>query len=710
MSQTTFRILLIGDDVDGRSALSGLLSGLGGCTVGAVSSTDAEPLHSNGLPPHLVVLDAPTGTAGLEAAHRLIRDGQTQGAPILLLSPAFDAEAFARLGLPVDAVDCLCKPAANSLLLSRVAVYQRWFEQEQRLAEAAARLASTEERLQLSDAVIRNMSDAMMILEADETISGINPAFTRTTGYSEAQAIGRPASLLDSGRHDAGFFDAMRRSLRETGQWKGEIWNRIASGESRPEWLDVSVIRNHQGGIQRYVCIYTDLGDQDQIRRHLHQMAYYDNLTGLANRELFQDRLSGAIASAVREKHKIAVMFIDLDRFKEINDSLGHGVGDALLKEVAVRIRACVRASDTVARQGGDEFTVILPSLRRVSRAGSVADKITQALRLPFNLSGHTLHISTSIGIGLYPQDGADAETLVKNADLALYQAKEAGRDNYQFCSKDLTLKAQERFRLEGELNRAIELKEFRVHFQPLFGLERGELVGAEVLLRWQHPTEGLQPPDRFLKVAEDSGLIARIDTWVLTTACRQVMDWQDQGIVLPKISVNISGFDIERTDLAASVRQALEHSGLSADRLELEVSEGFVMSHAERALGVLDEVRQLGVQLAIDDFGTGYSSMAYLKRLPVNRLKIDGSFVADLGADGDHAAITRAIVALGRSLGLTIIAEGIENQAQWDFLRAAGCDEGQGFLSGRPMSAEVFVDWMRERQDMTATKWRSVA
>ncbi|CAK0751609.1 diguanylate cyclase [Gammaproteobacteria bacterium] len=566
------------------------------------------------------------------------------------------------------------------------------------IVDITARIAA-EKQLRLSAAVIEHMSDALVILEPDETIHTINPAFTRATGYGATEARGRPISLLKSGRHDKQFFAAMRRSLQESGHWKGEIWNRRANGECYPEWLNVTILRNDKGEIGHYVCIYSDLSTQEHVRNRLHHLAYYDTLTGLANREMFHDRLTGAIAGAAREQRQVAVILIDLDRFKDINDNLGHDVGDDLLNEAAIRLQGCVQSGDTVARLGGDEFAVVLPHVPDANSVATVADQIRGALHTPFDFSGRPLYVSASIGISLYPQDGDSLETLVRNADLALYQAKERGRNNYQFCSPELTEVAQERFRVATDLRLAIERNEFRLYFQPLLNMERGLLVGAEVLIRWQPPNVGLIAPGRFLPVAEEAGLMTAIDAWVLRAACQQVMEWQKQGFVLPRIAVNLSASVIERNDLVDSIRRVLEETGLPPQRLELEVSEGFIMARTEHAVSALDCLRQMGVELAIDDFGTGYSSLSYLKRLPLNHLKIDQSFVRDLPEDNHDASIARAIIALGKSLGLRIIAEGIEKTEQWDFLRAEGCDEGQGYLLGRPMAVEQFLEWVEKYQ-----------
>ncbi len=564
------------------------------------------------------------------------------------------------------------------------------------IVDISARIAA-EKQLRLSAAVIERMSDALAILDQKTIIHSVNPAFTRATGYSATEVRGQPISILSSGRHDAKFFANIHQSLHEAGYWRGEIWNRRSNGECYPEWLNATVLRDDKGEICHYVCIYSDLSTQDHVRKRLHHLAYYDTLTGLAKREMFHERLAASIANAAQDRRQVAIILIDLDRFKDINDNLGHGVGDHLLNEVAIRLQGCAQSGDTVARLGSDEFAVILPRVTDTNHAATVASQIREALTTPFVVTERTLYVSASIGISLYPQDGDSLATLVRSADLALHQAKERGRNNYQFCSPELTESANERFRIGSGLRLALDRNEFRLHYQPLIDMEHGVLVGAEALIRWQHPTAGLLAPIRFLPVAEEIGLMSAIDFWVMHAACLQVMEWQAQGFVLPRIATNLSGFVIENSHLAEFVKNTLNETQLSPERLELEVSEGFVMEHAEHAVAVFERLQQMDISLALDDFGIGYSSLSYLKRLPLNHIKIDQSFVRDLPGNGHDASIVRAIVAISKSLGLCTIAEGIETQAQWDFLRSEGCNEGQGYLRGRPMPAEQFLEWAKQ-------------
>ncbi len=563
-----------------------------------------------------------------------------------------------------------------------------------------------ERQLLLAGQVIETMPEGVLLIDAEEKIIAVNPAFIASSGYSENESVGAKASLLKSGRHDELFFQEMRAILDSSGQWQGEIWNRRKNGEIYPEWLNATVIVDRDDQVSYYVCIYSDLSSQEHIRKRLHHLAYYDVLTELPNRELFQDRLINAITIARREQKKAALIFIDLDRFKIINDTLGHSIGDALLQNVAKRLKSCLRESDTVARIGGDEFTVIVyPFDHEDDAAATVAKKIVEAMRYPMEIEGNTLHVTTSVGIGIYPSDGEDSETLLRNADAAMYHAKERGRNNFQFYSKEMTALVMENFCLEKDLRNAVGSDQFRLYFQPLVDLASEQIVGAEALIRWEHPDKGLIPPDKFIPVAENIGLIATIDEWVINDACRHFAAWHKADYALDRISVNISGFEIEHVDLVELTRAALECSGIDPHQLELEVSERFIPRKGGKGIETLESLRELGVGLAIDDFGMGYSSLTYLKRLPINRLKIDRSFVKNIPEDTDDVAIARAVIALAKSLSLSVIAEGVENEEQRQILVAEGCNEGQGYMFGRAMPLEAFELLLKRLQSQEREK-----
>jgi diguanylate cyclase (GGDEF)-like protein/PAS domain S-box-containing protein len=447
-------------------------------------------------------------------------------------------------------------------------------------------------------------------------------------------------------------------------------------------------------------AFFRDISAIRKSREELYHMAHHDPLTQLPNRLLFLDRLGHALELARREGRKIAVLFLDLDRFKNVNDTLGHPTGDKLLQEVAKQIKSRVREEDTLGRLGGDEFVLLIEKLVDEREASMVAQKLLEAFVQPFAVEGHELFLSASIGISLFPMDGQNGATLVRNADTAMYRAKDQGRNNFQFYTHEMTASAIERVALENALRRALERGELLLHYQPQIDLNNGSLIGAEALIRWQHPKMGLVMPGRFIHLAEESGLIRPIGEWVLFNACDQMRQWREQGFILPRIAVNLSGHQLHKDGIVEQVQSVLRGTKLEPDWLELEITESFIMRQAEDAIGMLNQLKELGVQLAIDDFGTGYSSLSYLKRLPVHKLKIDQSFVHGIPDDVNDSSIARAVIALGRSMQLRVIAEGVETEQQQAFLRAEGCDEGQGYLYSRPVSATDFLStWHTHRK-----------
>lgn len=438
-----------------------------------------------------------------------------------------------------------------------------------------------------------------------------------------------------------------------------------------------------------------EVAEREQAEERVMHLANHDALTGLPNRRLLIDRLGQALALAHRENHQVAVLFMDLDRFKTINDSLGHMTGDALLQNVARRLSETLREGDTVSRLGGDEFVVVLPSLDQPKAAEKVALKLVDALAPPIDLGGQELRVSASIGISLFPEDGRDTETLLRNADSAMYHAKDMGRNNYQFFMEQMNVAAAERLRLENDLHRALERQEFELHFQPRVSVANGLACGIEALIRWRHPERGLVLPEHFIPVAEDTGLIVPIGEWVINEACRQGTAWCAAGLPQIPVAVNLSPRQFRQSNLVDTVARAIERHGWPCNLLELEITEGVLMQQTSDTLKTLEALNRLGVGLAIDDFGTGYSSLSYLKRFPVDFLKIDQSFVRDIAVDPDDATIVTAIIGLAHSLGLTVVAEGVENASQLDFIREAGCDEAQGYHIGRPMPAGQMAEWL---------------
>jgi diguanylate cyclase (GGDEF)-like protein/PAS domain S-box-containing protein len=555
-----------------------------------------------------------------------------------------------------------------------------------------------EEQLRLAANVFDDSLNGIVVTDADARIVKINPAFSKIMGYSAAEIVGRKTSLLQSGRHDEEFYRTLWTTLHREGQWQGEIWDRRKDGRSIPLWQSISAVHDAQGQLTHFVGVFFDLSEHKRSADHIHHLAYYDTLTELPNRQLFGERCEHALQRARCSGLSLALLFLDLDRFKYVNDSLGHPVGDDLLRAVAQRLKESLRHCDTVARLGGDEFIVLLEGVSSRRAIELTARRILAAFHQPFLVHGHRLDVRTSIGVSCYPDDGEDTTTLIKNADLAMYQAKESGRGDFRFYEAHLTTHARERLFLEGELRNALKRNELTVHYQPQFAFPDGRLVGAEALLRWRHPQRGWIPPDLFIPIAEDAGLIVSIGEWVLRAACHQAKAWMAAGLKTPRIAVNLSGVQIERSDILATVTRALADAALPPEYLELEITETFIMRETQRNIKVMEELRALGVSLAIDDFGTGQSSLRYLNRLPVDKLKIDRSFIRDIPGDSDEIAITRAILALARSLRLRVLAEGVETARQAEFLEEAGCDEVQGYYFGWPMEPTSFRNLLLDR------------
>jgi diguanylate cyclase (GGDEF)-like protein/PAS domain S-box-containing protein len=555
-----------------------------------------------------------------------------------------------------------------------------------------------EERQRLASTILASTAEGVMVTDANSNLLSVNRAFTEITGYSEAEVLGRNANFLRSERHDAEFYQALWNTLKQAGVWQGEIWNRRKNGEIFPEWLTITAITGGNDGVTHYVGVFSDISSLKRSQDELERLAHFDPLTELPNRALFQDRLEHAIDRATRYGHMIALLLLDLDGFKTVNDSLGHPVGDQLLQEVARRLKTCVRVEDTVSRMGGDEFALILANMREGSDAIEVVRKILASIQIPLELDGQGAHVTASIGIAIYPADGETPIDLMRNADVAMYGAKEAGRNAYRFYQSSMTHRAQERLTQERALRRAIEQDEFEVWFQPQINLATQSLTGAEALVRWRDPQRGLVPPGEFIPLAERTGLIIPISALVLDKVCALARTWLDAGLDFGRLAINIASLQIDRGDFVGTLSAALQKAAVPAHCIEIEITESLIMENPEHAREALLAVQNLGVTVAVDDFGTGYSSLAYLKLLPIDNLKIDRAFVKDLPDDSNDAAIARAIISMAHSLGFKVIAEGIETAAQRDYLRGEGCDEAQGYLISRPLPAAEFAQWLRER------------
>ncbi|MGJ7518772.1 phosphodiesterase DibA [Pseudomonas baetica] len=550
------------------------------------------------------------------------------------------------------------------------------------------------ERLRQAAAVFDCTREGVLVTNREGLIVHVNRAFMDITGYRTEEVMGQRPNLFKSGRHPADFYQAMFLALERAGEWSGEIWNRRKNGEIYPQWQTIRVIHDDLGQPSHYVAVFSDISAIKNSEHELMHLAHHDPLTDLPNRLLFTDRAERALASAQIHKRGCALLLIDLDHFKMINDSLGHTIGDQLLKAVAERLEAMFGPGITLARLGGDEFAVLAESCPQLAQAAALARRVIEGLKEPFPIDGHQLFINTSIGISQFPNDALSAEQLLRNADSALFKAKSAGRNDYAFYTEELTAHAQQRVEIAFELRHALEQQQLRVYYQPVHDLHTCRLIGVEALVRWEHPQRGLVSPAEFIPVAERTGLIAEIDAWVMQQACRQMCQWQQAGVELSFVAVNVSSRLFARRELYRQVAQVLHETGLDPAYLELEVTESAVMEDPEVALEQMHRLRELGVRLAIDDFGTGYSSLLRLKRLPVQKLKIDQGFVAGLPWDEDDAAIARVIIALAQSMGMQVHAEGIEQGEQAAFLLEHGCHLGQGYWFGRPVPAE-HLDWL---------------
>ncbi len=552
-------------------------------------------------------------------------------------------------------------------------------------------------QLRLAASVFENTREGVLVTDSEQRILRANPAFCMLTGYQEAEVLGQTPKLFQSGHHDRDFYANLWANVEQVGHWQGEVWDRRKDGQAIPILLSISAVKSAQGVPLNYVAVFTDISQIKQSEEKLEYLAHHDPLTGLANRLMLDMRLEHVLERARREGKMAALLMLDLDRFKDVNDSYGHAMGDALLKEVAGRLAQRVRSMDTVSRIGGDEFTILLEDVEQPEDAARVAEDIVISMRQPITLpNGVEVSVGTSVGIALFPDQGDTGETLLQQADAALYQAKAEGRGRYKYFTDELTRAARERIELETRLRRAIAQGELRLHFQPQVDIASGRIVGAEALVRWLDPGEGMILPGRFIPLAEQTGLIETIGDWVLGEACRQGQRWLEAGLPPLTLAVNISPHQFQRGNLADQVIETLARTGFPAHRLKLELTESALMDHEERALATLNQLRTLGIRLAIDDFGTGYSSLAYLKRFPIDLLKIDKGFVDDIPRNQDDMEIAATIIAMAHTLRLHVLAEGVETADQLVFLKARGCDFYQGYFKSRPLPVEEFEALLR--------------
>jgi diguanylate cyclase (GGDEF)-like protein/PAS domain S-box-containing protein len=699
------RVLLIQDDPsDARAVREALISSsdvpfevvwVRRCSEGLERLTRECEQRTDGIAAVLVDLFLPD-SHGIETFDRLFRVAPE--IPILVLT-ASKHEHIGKLAVQHGAQDYLLKGRLDSYLLPKTVV-----SMVERAANAEA-LFEAKERAQIT---LNSIGDAVMSTDIGGRVTYLNLVAESMTGWTREEAAGRPLEevlrMVDAATRES-LQNPMALAIRENktvGLTPNCILIRRDGVEAAIE-DSAAPIHDRRGQVTGAVMVFRDVSTARALSLRMSYLVQHDNVTGLPNRILLNDRLTQAMAMAQRHQRKLALLFLDGDRFKHINDSLGHATGDRLLKSVAERLLACVRSSDTVSRQGGDEFVILLSEVRHAHDAALSAEKILLAMSTPHSIGDHDVHLTVSIGIVTYPDDGTDAETLVRNADFAMYHAKNSGRNNYQFFKPDMNVRAVERQSLENGLRDAMERGEFVLHYQPKMNLETGTIIGVEALIRWYHPERGLVPPVQFIPIAEECGFIVAIGQWVLREACRQARAWQDAGLRPMRIAVNVSAVELRATDFVAGVRDILAETGLDPCYLELELTETFLMQDSKSTAAVLQALKDMGVQLALDDFGTGYSSLSYLKRFPIDTLKIDRSFVRDLTTDADDASIVTAVISMGKSLHMGVVAEGVETAEQLAYLREQNCPAGQGYYLGRPVAAGEFTALLSAAQSKAA-------
>jgi diguanylate cyclase (GGDEF)-like protein/PAS domain S-box-containing protein len=547
-----------------------------------------------------------------------------------------------------------------------------------------------EARLQIASRVFDNLAEGMVITDCSGRIQSVNPAFTAITGYTEEESAGHsPGELLGSGCQDSEYFREMWEVLRQGNAWQGELTNRRRNGDLYTEWLSISAVPDANGGVLHYIGLFTDISERKAAEAHIHHLAYHDALTGLANRLLFQDRLGNGLSQAHRNHRQLAVLLLDLDRFKVVNDTLGHLTGDELLKRVALRIGEQIREGDTLARLGGDEFALLMPEIQSTADAANVARKLITALQKVIDIDGQELLVTTSVGIAVYPTHGSHAEELIKHADVALYSAKDAGRNTYRFFDSAAAGESRELLELEIDLRHAVARQQLKLHYQLQMEAVSGRVKGVEALVRWQHPVKGLISPARFIPLAEARGMIEEIGAWCLETACAQLVSWRAAGVSVPRVAVNVSALQLRAPHFAEQVLSIVDASGISPNELEIELTESSLSEDSEQAFTVFETLRRTGIRIAIDDFGTGYSSLSYLAQYPVDVVKIDQSFVRNIEDESEAPYIVQAVILLARGMKMESIAEGVETNGQRRKLVELGCDTLQGFFFAKPCPAE---------------------
>ncbi|MFC1671338.1 putative bifunctional diguanylate cyclase/phosphodiesterase [Spirochaetota bacterium] len=555
-----------------------------------------------------------------------------------------------------------------------------------------------EAELHLSSRIIDSTTEGIFVTDPAGIIQMVNPAFTSITGFPQEEALGENPRLLKSNRHKKDFYKKMWDSIIGKGQWVGEVWNRKKNGETFPAWLTINAIYDKTGVIRHFVAVITDITDAKIKEAEIEYQAFHDPLTGLPNRNLLNDRLQNAIHRAKRNNKKLALIYIDMDRFKIVNDSLGHVFGDYLLQMVSKKLLSCIRVDDTISRIGGDEFNILLPEIKSIKDAVEISRRVLKAFKTPIKIEDKDIYITPSMGISIYPDDGDENLILQKNADLALYHAKDMGGNNYQFFSEKMNEEIMHRFTLENKLKKAIDENQFKLLYQPIVDCKSEEIIGVEALIRWEHPKDGVLSPDYFMPLAHETGWIVEIDQWVLSEACSQNKAWQDEGLKHIYVAVNTTYFQFQKRMIVDLVSKALDETGMDPKHLVIEITEDILLKDIGEIIKIMSALKEMGVSFSIDDFGTGYSSLSYLKRLPVDTLKIDKAFVSDIDKNDDSIVIANIILSLAKDLELKVIAEGVEKKGQVDFFRKHSCDYIQGFYYSKPVGPDKISEYLKKK------------
>ena len=714
---TKGEVLIVEDTPASLKLLSDLLTDAG-YYVRQAPNGELALWTAQSRPPELILLDIRMpGIDGFEVCRRLKESPELRQVPVIFLSAQHDTDDKVR-GFALGAVDFIAKPFQAEEILARTdahvrlgraqhALAQERATLEQRVAERTAELAreieqrrANEEFMRLSSQVIEATRDAIVVTDPEARIVATNPAFTQISGYTREEVLGRNVTMLHAGEQDAANLGVVVQAMAKSGHWSGELLARRKNGETYPGLLSASTLRNAAGEVTNHVALFLDITERKAEQHLIDFLSHHDALTGLPNRLLARQRFEQSLADARREGREgrcLAVMCLDLDRFRSINDSYGHEVGDKALQVVSHFLTDSVREGDIVTRQGGDEFQIVVQDDSQLGATMALAQKILAGLRKELVIDGQQITVTASIGIAVSLTDGDSFDELIRSADTALYRAKETGRDNYAFFTERMDAEIRDKLAIQAQLRGAIARDEFEVHYQPQMCLRTGELLGAEALLRWDNPVLGKVPPNRFIPLAEEYGMVTAIGEWVLESVCAQIKLWHDEGLGDIKVAVNLSAGQFGHDNTVAFVEATLRRFGIAPANLGLEITEGTVMGDPDKAVAALKRLKDIGVSISLDDFGTGYSSLGYLKRFPIDVLKIDKSFVDDVTTNANDAAIALSVISLAHNLNLRVIAEGVETRAQVDFLAERGCDEMQGYYFSRPLAAPAFTALLRQ-------------